>query len=414
MASSAEKVTKPIEGLTSQQLAQEIQQWIQSKANGTLELHTGSGQTWTLDFRVGRLIWIATDEQRFRRWQRLVKQFASDLDPQAMQLREQEIMPRWEYLVLTVLQKRQLMTREVATNWIATALIEILFDLLQQAPAMTQIVYSPDRQLHEEPIAILSCTDLLSHSLRLLTAWNQAGLENISPNLAPLVLNREALAQSTSPKTYDTLVHLLNGKMALRDLALIMRQDLVPLGQVIEGYHQRQIIKFQPLADLPSPIDRRPPQKPRAASASQTQTQPLVLCIDDSPQICYVMEQIIQGSGYRFIGIQDSIQALPLLLKQRPAMIFLDLVMPIASGYEICSQIRRVAGFKQVPIVILTGNDGIVDRLRAKSVGATDFLSKPATAEQVMAMVRRYAALPGQAPAPAASGSRTQFRFRES
>jgi two-component system, chemotaxis family, response regulator PixG len=413
MASSAEKVTKPIEGLTSQQLAQEIQQWVQSKANGTLELHTGSGQTWTLDFRVGRLIWIATDEQRFRRWQRLVKQFASDLDPQAMQLREQEIMPRWEYLVLTVLQKRQLMTREVATNWIATALIEILFDLLQQAPAMTKIVYSPDRQLHEEPIAILSCTDLLSHSLRLLAAWNQAGLEKISPNLAPLVLNREALAQSTSPKTYDTLVHLLNGKMALRDLALIMRQDLVPLGQVIEGYHQRQIIQFQPLADLPSPIDRRPPQKPRAASASQTQQQPLVLCIDDSPQICYVMEQIIQGSGYRFIGIQDSIQALPLLLKQRPAMIFLDLVMPIASGYEICSQIRRVAGFKQVPIVILTGNDGIVDRLRAKSVGATDFLSKPATAEQVMAMVRRYTAQAGQAATPAA-GSRTQFRFRES
>jgi two-component system, chemotaxis family, response regulator PixG len=323
MASSAEKVTKPIEGLTGQQLAQEIQQWVQSKANGTLELHTGSGQTWTLDFRVGRLIWIATDEQRFRRWQRLVKQFASDLDPQAMQLREQEIMPRWEYLVLTVLQKRQLMTREVATNWIATALIEILFDLLQQAPAMIKIVYSPDRQLHEEPIAILSCTDLLSHSLRLLAAWNQAGLEQLSPNLAPLVLNREALAQSTSPKTYDTLIHLLNGKMALRDLALIMRQDLVPLGQVIESYRQQQIVEFQPLADLPSPIDRRPAQKPRAASASQTQTQPLVLCIDDSPQICYVMEQIIQGSGYRFVGIQDSIQALPLLLKQRPAMIFL-------------------------------------------------------------------------------------------
>ncbi len=413
MASSAEKVTKPIEGLTSQQLAQEIQQWIQSKANGTLELHTESGQTWTLDFRVGRLIWIATDEQRFRRWQRLVKQFASDLDPQAMQLREQEIMPRWEYLVLTVLQKRQLMTREVATNWIATALIEILFDLLQQAPAMIQIVYSPDRQLHEEPIAILSCTDLLSHSLRLLEAWDQAGLGNISPNLAPLILNREVLAQSTSPKTYDTLVHLLNGKMALRDLALIMRQDLIPLGQVIQGYHQRQIVKFQPLADLPSPINRRPAQqKTRAAAASQTQL-PLILCIDDSPQICYVMEQIIQGSGYRFIGIQDSIQALPLLLKQRPAMIFLDLVMPIASGYEICSQIRRVVGFKQVPIVILTGNDGIVDRLRAKSVGATDFLSKPATAEQVMAMVRRYAAQ-DQATAPAASGSKTQFRFRES
>jgi two-component system, chemotaxis family, response regulator PixG len=414
MASSAEKVTKPIEGLTSQQLAHEIQQWVQSKANGTLELQTGSGQLWTLDFRVGRLIWIATDEQRFRRWQRLVKQFASELAPQSMQLREQEIMPRWEYLVLTVLQKRQLMTREVATNWIATALIEMLFDLLQQAPMVTQVSYSPDRQLNEEPIAILSCTDLLSHALRLLQAWNAAGLEGLSPNQAPLVLDREALAQSTSPKTYDTLVHLLNGKMALRDLALIMRQDLVPLGQVIQGYHQRKIVSFQTLADLPSPIDRRPAQqKPRSTTASPAQA-PLILCIDDSPQICYVMEQIIQNSGYRFIGIQDSIQALPLLLKQRPSLIFLDLVMPIASGYEICSQIRRVAGFKQVPIVILTGNDGIVDRLRAKSVGATDFLSKPATAEQVMTMVRRHIGQGDGMATVAAAGSKTQFRFRES
>ncbi|MFM7577394.1 MAG: response regulator, partial [Microcystaceae cyanobacterium] len=66
------------------------------------------------------------------------------------------------------------------------------------------------------------------------------------------------------------------------------------------------------------------------------------------------------------------------------------LVMPNANGYEICTQLRKLSLFKNTPIVILTGNDGIVDRVRAKMVGATDFLGKPVNSETVLQTIRKY------------------------
>ena len=82
-----------------------------------------------------------------------------------------------------------------------------------------------------------------------------------------------------------------------------------------------------------------------------------------------------------------------MLLEQKPDLIFLDLVMPIANGYEICSQIRRISAFKDTPIIILTSNDGIVDRVRARMVGATDFLAKPIEREKVLRVAHRYLAM---------------------
>jgi chemotaxis family two-component system response regulator PixG len=64
--------------------------------------------------------------------------------------------------------------------------------------------------------------------------------------------------------------------------------------------------------------------------------------------------------------------------------------MPNTNGYEICTQLRKVSTFRNTPIIILTGNDGIIDRVRAKLVGATDFLSKPVNVEIVLAVARQH------------------------
>ena len=61
--------------------------------------------------------------------------------------------------------------------------------------------------------------------------------------------------------------------------------------------------------------------------------------------------------------------ALSECLEYKPDIIFLDLVMPVANGYEICSQLRRVNTFRDTPIIILTSNDGVLDRLRFQGGG---------------------------------------------
>jgi two-component system, chemotaxis family, response regulator PixG len=94
------------------------------------------------------------------------------------------------------------------------------------------------------------------------------------------------------------------------------------------------------------------------------------------------------------------VQALPILIEHKPDLIFLDLVMPVASGYEICAQLRRISVFANTPVIILTGSDGLFDRVRAKLVGSTDFITKPVTAEKVMGIVRKYVQAPSSASSP--------------
>ena len=71
-------------------------------------------------------------------------------------------------------------------------------------------------------------------------------------------------------------------------------------------------------------------------------------------------------------------------------LVFLDVMMPNTHGYEICSQLRKAPSFRTTPIVILTGNDGIVDQVRARLVGASDFLNKPVDAGRVLSVISKH------------------------
>lgn len=63
--------------------------------------------------------------------------------------------------------------------------------------------------------------------------------------------------------------------------------------------------------------------------------------------------------------------------------------MPVANGYEICAQLRRAKVLSETPVLILTGRDGAIDRVRANLAGATGFVSKTAGAEALVAAIAR-------------------------
>ncbi|MDJ0690303.1 MAG: response regulator [Xenococcaceae cyanobacterium MO_188.B32] len=171
---------------------------------------------------------------------------------------------------------------------------------------------------------------------------------------------------------------LLNGKHSLRDLAVKMNKDLLQLTVSLMPYINKELAKFIEIKDL-QPIKK-----------TSEDIQTIITCIDDSPQVLYIMEKIITQAGYRFFGIQDAIKAIPSLISNIPDVIFLDIGMPILNGYEICSQVQKVSKLQSIPIVMLTGNDGIVDRVRAKLVGADDFVSKPIESEIIIKTINKF------------------------
>lgn len=401
MVNGENSVSKLVQGISANQLASQFQSAAQSQFSGQLDFWVSSERKWSLYFRLGRLIWTVSSDHRVRRWYRLLKQFCPTIQPNSIQLREPEIPFYWEYLVLSVLFKRQHISREQAIALIQAAALEVLFDLLHASEQITQSGCAYDKQEQfGDPLAPLNAEQLLAHVQQAWTAWYSAGLVHYSPNAVPVIKRPEELKQCVTAKTYQVLEARMTGETTLRDLASVMGQELLTLTRVLAPHIQRDLIELRRIPDLPLPNF----SGSRAVTAPVSTNAPLIVCIDDSLQVCGLMEKIVGAVGYRCMSVQDSVHALPLLLEHKPGLIFLDLVMPIASGYEICSQIRRISAFKNIPVVILTGNDGIVDRVRARMVGASDFLAKPVNAEKVLAIARQYLPLP--APAPAAFNRR--------
>nr|WP_286186729.1 response regulator [Geitlerinema sp. P-1104] len=130
---------------------------------------------------------------------------------------------------------------------------------------------------------------------------------------------------------------------------------------------------------------------------------PLIACIDDSLQSCEVLERVLQEGGYRSFFIIDPLQAIPELIARKPVLIFLDLIMPVVNGYEVCAQIHRVEQLKDTPVVFLTSQDSLVDRVRAKLVKASGFLSKPVDPDTVLDTIERFVATPNSTEDTSAS-----------
>lgn len=380
----------PLEnGFSVSTLIKTVKVIIQTQTNGYIHLKTIAGEQWWLDFRVGRLLWAGGGQHRFRRWQRLLKTHCPDLPPSEVRLREPDLFDHWEYVALSVLLRRQQLHREIAIAIIQSTLSEILFDICHAVGDLSEISHTTDRQSRlSQPMAILSSTSLFYNVKTELQSWQDTALGNLSPNLSPIIIDNQRLKQCTQPRTYQILKRLLQGNRSLRELSQITGREMPALGRMLAGYVERGIVTLNPIDDLPSP---------QASMAQKVPLQvakklPLIFCIDDSPQVGYLMEEALRPAGYRCTSVQDSIQALAQIIRHRPDMIFLDLIMPVANGYEICKQVRRVKAFHKTPIIILTGNDGLVDRMRAKAVGATDFMSKPVDPIKVIEMVRHQLA----------------------
>ncbi|HYW21873.1 MAG TPA: response regulator [Nodularia sp. (in: cyanobacteria)] len=378
----------------SNNILDEFKTCTQLQYNGCLKVISTKGHQWTFFYRLGRIVWAEGGSHPFRRWQRNIAQYCPQIDINKLNLRRREDVEinHWDYRILELLYKKQQIQREQIHAIIENTIAELLFDLAQKTNFISVSCDRSQEVIIETPVSFTSADVFMKKMQDSWKSWSDAGLANFSPDLAPILRKPEQLQQQVSESVYKKFVNLLNGQYTLLDLASKMKQSVIPLTRSLLPYILNGIIELVEVPDLllsvkevkNNPISQQP----------QKSTAPLVACVDDSSQTCNMLEGIVTSHGLRFIQIQDAVHALPTLIQNKPDLIFLDLVMPIANGYEICTQLRRVSALANTPVIILTGNDGLLDRVRSKVVGATDFMSKPVAADKIMALVRKY--LPAQ------------------
>ncbi|MEM1395462.1 MAG: response regulator [Cyanobacteria bacterium P01_H01_bin.150] len=394
------------EMMVSSELLDEFRTCTQIQYSGKLNIKSSKGHKWIFYYRLGRIVWATGGTHPFRRWRRHMTQHCPDIDIDQMQLNSKDLSTSndyWDYKLLEVLHEKQKIKREHINSVVEKTIAELLFDLAQQAHFNQIQCDRINDVILEAPMSFTSADMSLKFMQDTWKHWSEAGLANFSPDLAPILRRPEQLQQMVSPAVYKNFVNLMNGKYTLRDLAVKMKQSPLPIARSLLPYVLKGIIELIKVPDLPFKIgdgQNASTIEPEAEAPSG----PLIACVDDSPQVCQMLEQILVPQGLRFIKIQDPVQALPILIENKPDLIFLDLVMPVASGYEICAQLRRISVFANTPVIILTGSDGLFDRVRAKVVGSTDFITKPVVADKVMGVIRKYI----QAPSLTKNGSSSQ------
>lgn len=112
---------------------------------------------------------------------------------------------------------------------------------------------------------------------------------------------------------------------------------------------------------------------------------PLILLIDDEPQILRALKTILTANHFNILSAVNGEQGLALAAAQAPDVIILDLSLPDINGFEVCQKIRE---WSSVPIIILSVRDSEKDKVTALDMGADDYLTKPFGIEELLARIR--------------------------
>lgn len=356
--------------------------------NGKLEIKSLNCK-WTFYYRLGRIVWAGGGTHPGRRCRRNITLHCPNINIDKIQLPAEILaLEYWDYRLLEILYKKNKVSPQQVNDIVDSTISELLFDLAQQAHFIDVHCQHNQETILDAPMSFTSTDVCIAQMHDLWQSWSEAGLANFSPDLAPILRQAEQLAAIVSPTAYENFVKLMKGKYTLRDLAVKTKQDLFLISRSLLPYILRGIIELVEIPDFP--LQSKQIQNNLTQCQSLKRNSPLIACVDDSPQVCKTLENIVTANGMRFIGIQNPMTIIPTLIEHKPDVIFLDLIMPVASGYEICTQLRRVSIFAKTPIIILTGSDGIFDRVRAKVVGSNEFTTKPVIAEKILNTIDKY------------------------
>jgi chemotaxis family two-component system response regulator PixG len=371
-------------------LIEEFKACTTSQYSGKLDIKTSKGYKWSLYFRFGRIVWATGGIHSFRRWRRKVTQYCPQIKIDEIQLEKIELENKlWDYLLLTRLYEKEKVDRKQVEAVAKNIISEVLFDIAQQANFENVCCTRNPKIILEVSFTFMNTDFFLKRMEEEWHEWSSAGLANFTPHLSPVLLQEKQIQQLVTPNVYKNFVNFINGEYTLQDLALKLKfnvrkisSDLLPF--ILRGFIQLSEVPDLPLSASSVKNNIKPLQQHKESKV------PVIACIDDSLQVCQILGSIVTSQNMKFIQIQDAIQALPILIQNKPDLIFLDLMMPVVNGYEVCAQIRRVAQLAEVPVIILTGSDGLFDRFRSKVAGSTDFMTKPIVVEKVLATIDKY------------------------
>ncbi len=387
------------------------------KANsfsGNLVVKIEPSLSWTFSFRLGRVGWVSGGVDLLDCWQRHLGLAQLDIPLNKLADINNPIEKPLDSHTLASLLTDELIDRQKCANLVTGMVVECLFDIIQFSQhSGNRLFYkvietgAGNTELNLV-LPVLEIEPILTKSIQTWQEWSKLELGVYAPSLFPMIAkSSEEISKVLDGSDLYHTVLAIDGNRSIRRLAANNRQSVADFTRTLLPLFRSGFIGLLPQpksktakpanpvanSDTHSPLGSRsgPPTGNSAALGNpQTKQAPLIACIDDSLLIYQSLERILSANGFRHYGVQDPLKIMPSLIRNKPDFIFLDLLMPITNGYEVCEQIRKTPSLKHIPVIILTGKDGLIDRMRSKMVGANGFLGKPVESEAVLQMIGKH------------------------
>jgi DNA-binding response OmpR family regulator len=111
-----------------------------------------------------------------------------------------------------------------------------------------------------------------------------------------------------------------------------------------------------------------------------------ILIVEDDPHILLGLEEVLKSEGYETASCNRGDEAVAAVAKFQPTLIVLDVMLPGASGYDICKQLR--AKKISVPVLMLTAKGQEIDKVVGLDLGADDYVTKPFGVRELLARIQ--------------------------
>lgn len=285
-----------------------------------------------------------------------------------------------EYAQLWLLLENHHLTPEQGRSILTSMIEETLFDLLSLHQGSFTFQMSP--ALAPQLLA-LDSKSLVSRIVKQVQEWKQLHPQIQHPHQCPMITDGLKLQASLKEQAYKSLDRWADGTHTLRQISRYLNRDLLTISKALYPYIQKGWVQLggglQDSPDWQSLLENK-----------EISPLPHVLCIDDDLIVSKSVESMLSPYGYRTSFISHPLEALQQVFKLQPDLILCDIVMPELNGYEICAMLRQSSSFRQTPIIMLTGKEGFIDRVRARMVGATDYLTKPFGQNELLMLAEKY------------------------
>lgn len=337
-------------------------------------------QSWFVFCFNGQMIYATQSAGSLMRLRDYLRRYKADATLDSLEVPSIGSTNAPEYGYLWALLENHVLTPAQGRSIIHSMVHETLFDLLSLHQGAFTFEMGPALA---PQLTSLDISTLLAKIVKQVQEWKQFHPHIQSPNQCPIISDPDELRSALRPNVFQALSRWADGQTSIRQMARYLNRDVLTVAKAIYPFVQQGLVQLFYQQSVASAAGKREWQQ-------REMKVPRVVCLDDDGVIRKTVEAILSQHGYEATGIGNPLKALSLVFQLKPDLLLCDIAMPELDGYEICVMLRNSTAFRQTPIIMLTGIDGFIDRVKARMAGATDYLTKPFGESELLMLVEKY------------------------